>query len=175
MRKLYPLLLCLALTLTACGKAPDPIGESGTSEADPSPAIAGIANPWSEHDTPEAAEKAVGFTLSAPAEIDGYSAPVYRTLSGKLLEILYPAENGEVRIRKQAATDEVGNDISGDYNDYGEYAAIAAAGENASVTISGNGGMASKAIWTVDGYAYSITAEPAVDVTAMADLTAQIN
>ena len=175
MRKLYPLLLCLALTLTACGKAPDPIGESGTSEADPSPAIAGIANPWSEHDTPEAAEKAVGFTLSAPAEIDGYGAPVYRTLSGKLLEILYPAENGEVRIRKQAATDEVGNDISGDYNDYQEYAAIATASENASITLSGNEGLYAKAIWTADGYAYSVTVDPAMDVVTMSGLTAQVN
>ena len=175
MKKTLPLLLCLLLILTGCGKAPAPIGESGTSETDPPPGTVGIANPWTEHDTLETAEKAVSFTLSAPEEIAGYDAPIYRTLSGELLEILYPAENGEIRIRKQAATDEVGNDISGDYNEYEEYAAIAAAGENASVTVSGNGGMASKAIWTVNGYAYSITAEPAVDVTAMADLTSQVN
>ena len=175
MKKTLPLLLCLLLVLTGCGKTPAPIGESGTSEIDPPPGTVGIANPWTEHDTLEAAEKAVDFTLSAPEEIEGYGAPIYRTLSGELLEILYPAENGEIRIRKQAATDEVGNDISGDYNDYSEYSAIECSGENASITVSGNDGTASKAIWTVDGYAYSVTVEPAVDVTAMADLTAQIN
>ena len=175
MNKIFSLLLCLLLVLTACSKAPAPIGESGTNETDLPTGTVGIANPWTEHDTLETAEKAVGFTLSAPEEIAGYDAPIYRTLSEELLEILYPAENGEIRIRKQAATDKVGNDISGDYNDYEEYAAIAAAGENADITLSGNDGLYAKAIWTADGYTYSITVEPAVDVTTMSDWTAQIN
>ena len=175
MRKLFPLLLCLLLTLTACGKDPAPIDEAGISETDPSPATGGVANPWTDHDTLEAAENAVDFELSAPDAIEGYDAPVYRTLSGELLEILYPADNGEVRIRKQSATDEVGNDISGDYNDYPEHSAIGNGGENASVTVSGSGGAFSKAIWTADGYAYSITVDPAIDVLAIADLVAQVN
>ena len=169
MRKLIPLLFCLTL-LTACGTATVP----DTTEPDSPAAVAGIANPWAEYATLADAASAVGFELSAPDSIEGYDAPIYRTLSGIMLEILYPGENGEVRIRKQAATDTVGNDISGDYNDYQEYAAIAAAGENADITLSGNGGLYSKAIWTVDGYAYSITIDPAVDVLVMSDLTAQV-
>ena len=177
MNKLLPLLLCLLLLLlTACGKDPAPIGESGTSETDPpSSGTVGIANPWTEHDTLDLAEKVVGFTLSVPEEIAGYDAPIYRTLSGELLEILYPAENGEIRIRKQAAIDTVGSDISGDYREYSEYSAIECGGENASVTVSGNDGAASKAIWTVDGYAYSVTADPGMDILAIADLIAQVN
>ena len=173
MKKWLPVCLCLLLLLSACGKSPNPIRELEPKEVDPP--LAGVANPWTDHDTLEAAEKAVGFELSAPDMIEGYDAPVYRTLSGTMLEILYPGENGEVRIRKQSATSAVGNDISGDYNEYEEYAAIVAAGENASVTVSGSGGAASKAIWTADGYAYSVTVDPAMDVVTMSDLIAQVN
>lgn len=172
MRKLFPLLICLLL-LTACGKSPNPIRELDGEDVEPP--LVGVANPWTDHDTLADAETAVGFELSAPEQIEGYATPIYRTLSGVMLEILYPAENGEVRIRKQAATDAVGNDISGDYNDYQEYAAIAAAGEDADITLSGNDGLYAKAIWTVGGYAYSITVDPAIDVLAMSDLTAQVN
>lgn len=173
MKKWFPVCLCLLLLLTACGKKTE--FPPSLEETDPVVTAPGVANPWTDHDTLEAAEDAVGFELSAPAEIEGYDAPVYRTLSGTMLEILYPAENGAVRIRKQAATSAVGNDISGDYSEYEEYAAIAAAGENASVTVSGSGGAASKAIWTANGYAYSITVEPSMDMPAIADLIAQVN
>ena len=170
MRKFIPLLFCLVL-LTACGTATVP----DTTEPDSPAAVAGVANPWTEHAALADAESAVGFELSAPDRIEGYDAPIYRTLSGIMLEILYPGENGEVRIRKQAATDTVGNDISGDYNEYTEYTAISTAGENAAITLSGNDGAFSRAIWTVDGYAYSITIDPAVDVLVMSDLTAQVS
>ena len=173
MRKLFPLLLGLCLMLTACGKSSNPISALDPEEVDPPPA--NIANPWTDHDTLEAAQAAVGFELSAPEKIENYGAPIYRTLSGVMLEILYPSENGEVRIRKQAATDTVGNDISGDYNEYTEHTAISAAGENAAITLDGNDGTISRAIWTVGDYAYSITIDPAVDVLTMSDLTAQVN
>ena len=169
MRKFIPLLFCLVL-LTACGTATVP----DTTEPDSPAAVAGVANPWTDHATLADAESAVGFELSAPDRIEGYDAPIYRTLSGIMLEILYPGEDGEVRIRKQAATDTVGNDISGDYNEYTEYTAISTAGEDADITLSGNDGAFSRAIWTVDGYAYSITIDPAVDVLTMSDLTAQV-
>ena len=121
MRKFIPLLFCLTL-LTACGTATVP----DATETNPPAAVAGVANPWTEHATLADAESAVGFKLSAPDHIEGYDAPIYRTLSGVMLEVLYPGKNGEVRIRKQAATDTVGNDISGDYNEYTEYTAISA-------------------------------------------------
>lgn len=170
MRKFIPLLFCLVL-LTACGTTTVP----DTAETDPPAAVAGVANPWTEHAALADAESAVGFELSAPDHIEGYDAPIYRTLSGVMLEILYPGENGEVRIRKQAATDTVGNDISGDYNEYTEYTAISAAGENAAITLSGNDGTFSRAIWAAGSYAYSITIDPAVDVLTMSDLTAQVS
>ena len=173
MKKWFPVCLCLLLLLTGCGKSPNPI--SGLDTDEDAPPTSQISNPWTDHGTLAEAEKTVGFELSAPESIEGYDAPIYRTLSGVMLEILYPAENGEVRIRKQAATDVVGNDISGDYNDYQEYAAIATASENASITLSGNEGLYAKAIWTVDGYAYSITVDPAMDVVTMSGLTAQVN
>ena len=173
MKKWFPLCLCLLLLLVGCSKSPNPISELGPEEVNPP--ITGVANPWTEHSTLEAAEKAVGFELSAPDSIEGYDTPIYRTLSGTMLEILYPGESGEVRIRKQAATDAVGGDISGDYNEYDEYTAITTAGENTAITLAGSGGTISRATWTTDGYAYSITVDPAVDVLDISDWTAQVN
>ena len=152
----------LLLLLTACGPS---------EESDPHPAQMG--NPWTDCETPEDAVGLAGFDIAVPDSIAGYDAPVYRVMSEKMLEVLYPAENGELRIRKQAATNEVGNDISGDYNDYQQHAAITTR-EGADVILDGNDDTISRALWTIGGYAYSVTVQPGIDIGAMSEIIAAI-
>ena len=75
-----------------------------------------IGNPWTEWNTLEEAESAVGFSFGLPEEIaKSYEAVSFQTMNGELLEVRYLAGEFEVCVRKQAGE---GQDISGDYNKY---------------------------------------------------------
>lgn len=77
---------------------------------------AAIGNPWSDWDSIEEAESAVGFSFGLPEVItDGYHAVSIRTLNNELIEVTYRDESFEVCVRKQEGE---GQDISGDYNKY---------------------------------------------------------
>ena len=75
-----------------------------------------IANPWSDWESIEEAEAAIGFTFGLPEVIaDSYHAVSIRTLNNELIEVVYRDESFEVCVRKQKGE---GQDISGDYNQY---------------------------------------------------------
>ena len=148
------LLSVTILLLTACG----------TSAAN-DPNSAQMANPWTDCETLSEAEELAGFTLTAPEHIDGYDAPIYRFMHEKMLEIIYYNGDDEIRIRKAPARSSVGNDISGDYTEYREHAAITTA--DSDVILDGNDGTISRALWTANDFSYSITASPAISLEAM--------
>ena len=78
--------------------------------------IVAIGNPWSDWDTIEEAESAIGFSFGLPTVIaDSYAAVSIRTLNNELIEVVYRDESFEVCVRKQKGE---GQDISGDYNKY---------------------------------------------------------
>ena len=75
-----------------------------------------IANPWSDWDSMEEAEEAIGFVFGLPEVIaDSYHAVSIRTLNNELIEVVYRDASFEVCVRKQKGE---GQDISGDYNQY---------------------------------------------------------
>ena len=75
-----------------------------------------IGNPWSDWNTIEEAESVIGFSFGLPEVIaDSYDAVSIRTLTDKLIEVVYRDDEFEVCVRKQKGE---GQDISGDYNEY---------------------------------------------------------
>ena len=75
-----------------------------------------IGNPWSDWDSIEEAESAVGFSFELPETVaDSYNAVSVRTLNNELIEVVYRDAEFEVCVRKQKGE---GQDISGDYNEY---------------------------------------------------------
>ena len=75
-----------------------------------------IGNPWSDWDSIEEAESAIGFSFGLPEIIaESYTAVSIRTLGNELIEVVYRDESFEVCVRKQNGE---GQDISGDYNKY---------------------------------------------------------
>ena len=103
-------LLCLILFVicVGCGKQ--------TEEKAQTSQTAAIGNPWSDWDSIEEAESAIGFSFGLPEVIaDSYTVVSIRTLNNELMEVVYRDESFEVRVRKQKGE---GQDISGDYNKY---------------------------------------------------------
>lgn len=128
-------------SLAACGKS------SSTQQ---------MANPFTEHDSMEEAEKAAGFSLSVPDRMDGFSDRVIRTMTSdgtSMIEVIYQngddADENEIRIRKANGTEEV----SGDYNDYSESSTLTVNG--IPVSVKGENGSIILVTWTSGGYSYS--------------------
>ncbi|MGN0905632.1 MAG: hypothetical protein ACI4NM_00640 [Bullifex sp.] len=113
--------------------------------------FAGLANPFTDVSSLTEAGNLCGFSITLPEFPEEYDDVHYRVLTAaddKMLEIIF--ENGmedEIRVRKQAGN----SDISGDYNSYGNV--ISEDG----ITIKGNDGMFSAAIWNMDGFSYSLS------------------
>ena len=114
-----------------------------------------IANPWSDWDSMNEAEAAVGFSFGLPEVIaDSYEAVTFRTMNKELIEVIYRDENFEVCVRKQAGE---GQDISGDYN---EYEICSETNRNGgTITTYGNSNNdAMRQVISYNGYSWSLVA-----------------
>lgn len=104
------ILLCLIISTIFVGCRNQTSEEKQTSQT------AAIGNPWSDWDSMEEAETAVGFSFGLPEVIaDSYNAVSIRTMNNELIEVTYRDEDFEVCVRKQTGE---GQDVSGDYNKY---------------------------------------------------------
>lgn len=72
-----------------------------------------LANPWLDHETLVEACSAVGFDLTVPEHIEGYDAPLYRTLNNEIIEVIYSAKDDEICIRKYAGIEDRSRDFGG--------------------------------------------------------------
>lgn len=96
---LFSIITILLLTaLVACGQKDE---------------SAQIANPWLDHETLDEACAAAGYDLSVPEHIDGYDAPIYRTLDNEIIEVIYAAKDDEICIRKYLGTEDRSQDFGG--------------------------------------------------------------
>ena len=137
----------LVMALIACGSADDLNSE--------------LPNPFTEHETLADAEKEVGFSFSIPDTIQSFNECEYRSdKDDNMLEVIFRNGDEEIRFRKAAGE----GDISGNYTKYSEREDVEVDG--AAVTMQGEGGKVNLAVWSADGYAYSIDCTVAVnDVT----------
>ena len=114
-----------------------------------------IGNPWSDWNSMEEAESAVGFSFGLPDVIaDCYKVARIRTMSKELLEVVYCHESFEVYVRKQKGE---GQDISGDYN---EYDTCAETNHNGVMitTYQNTGNTALRQMVSYKGYSWSLVA-----------------
>ncbi len=109
-------------------------------------------SPFTDYDSLKEAEKASGIEIIIPAEIDGFDEVSYAAMNRtRLIQIDYTKdENSYICIRKAEGQ----SDISGDYNTYKEESTFEKDG--IPVTLKGNGGNVSLAVWTDGTYSYSI-------------------
>lgn len=147
MKKQAALLFCVltACTLTACG------GKSAAKEENTQ-----IPNPFIGCQTLEDAAETAGFDLAVPDTIGEYTSRTIQAVEGSMIQVFYKnADGSRIYIRKGVGPD----DISGDYNDYSE-TSVEEIG-SLQVTMKGENGRISVAVWTSGGYVFAIGAQNA--------------
>lgn len=128
-----------------------------------------IPNPFTDHATLEDAEKAAGFDIKIPESAAGSDSVVYRSMSQDMLEIIYYKGDEEaLRVRKAPGSE----DISG-VNMLFLASEEAQAGEQ-TVTLKGNEETTQLAIWTANGYTYSVFTDKGLSQADMLAIAAAI-
>lgn len=129
-----------------------------------------IANPFSEFDKPEEAEKAAGFSFAVPDEAAGGKPSVYRVIRGELYEVIFRGNDGNEILRLRKGPGE--NDISGDYNDYSSTSAETIDGRV--VTLRGEREDIYLATWVEDSYSYALMTELPLSVDEVREIVAEV-
>lgn len=152
----------MALSLAACGSTRT--GEQEVSSTSESNTVT-IANSFEEFDNLNDAMDFAGFDISTPDSVGELNRSVIRaSKEDKIIEIIYGDEEHNIHIRK--GSDE--GDISGNFNKFAEENAVDIDG--LAVTMKGNNGKINIALWSKDGYAYSIDSSDTLDKVAITDL-----
>ncbi len=179
MKKLIAITMCCVIVLSAaaCSAPADTIGaetaEPEVAVIDDAGELGGetveVPNPFTDCADIAEAEKLAGFDMTLPEGIEA-KLIAYRVIEGDMIEIIYfsgeSSESEIMRFRKAKGTD----DISGDYNKYTEASSIES--ENRHIDTRGKDGMVYAAVWSDNGYAYSMTFQGGAsksDVSAYAE------
>ena len=163
MKRLFAVIMMLLtiLPLAACGNKTDDSTE---------PDIIGMPNPFTDFDTLAEAEKQTGFYITLPDAIGSSDKRIYRAMNDEMLEVIYVNGEDETgRIRKARGSE----DISGDYNDYAETETVSVGGID--VLLKGDAGRVKLAVWTNDGYAYSVSSEAGMTADEMMALVSAVS
>ncbi len=156
MKKRIALFLCLLAlcAFTACAEQKDDAVRADPSSGSSSKTeSAQIPNPFLNCDTLEDAAKVAGFSLAAPDAVDGYDTRAVQAIKEEMIQAIYQKGEDRLLIRKAAGSD----DISGDSTAYTEANTVAVGG--LSVTMKGENGTVSIAVWTNGGYTYAVDAQ----------------
>lgn len=160
MKRLFAVIMMLLtiLSLAACG----------STDSD-EPDIIGMPNPFTDFDTLAEAEKQTGFYITLPDAIGSSDKRIYRAMNDEMLEVVYVNGEDETgRVRKARGSE----DISGDYNEYAETETVSVGGID--VLLKGDAGLVKLAVWTNDGYTYSVSAEAGLTADEMSALVSGI-
>lgn len=123
-----------------------------------------IPNPIIDYSTMEEAAGVAGFSLNAPEAFAEYKREVISVISNEIIQVIYQNGEDSVCVRKAAGD----GDISGDYNRYDENKTVRI--EEIQVDMRGMEGKVSTAVWTKEGYAYSVYAQSPVSQETMTDM-----
>lgn len=132
-------------------------GEEGSQNEAGGQAGAMIGNGMVEVDSLEELSKSIGFSVpevkNIPFEVTN---TVYTNGWNDFAQVAYQGESQteEVLFRKARGTD----DISGDYNAYADVKEVTV--NDTAVTLKGENGTYSLALWQQDGFTYSLSCEP---------------
>ena len=146
---------CLAVVLLAILALPRLRQEEDIGEGD-SISVAS-AGGIQELDTLASLSAAVGFPVEELSDLPFTPESIsYSNFFGDMAQIIYSTADASVTFRK-AHGDE---DISGDYNEYETVQEIEI--QAVSVTMKGNEGKCSLAMWQKDGFSYALSFEPGI-------------
>ena len=162
MKRLFAVIMMLLtiLSLAACGNKTDDSTE---------PDIIGMPNPFTDFDTLAEAEKQTGFYITLPDAIGSSDNKIYRAMNDEMLEVIYMNGADETgRVRKARGSE----DISGDYNEYAESETVSVGGID--VLLKGDAGLVKLAVWTNDGYTYSVSSEAGLTADEMTALVSDV-
>ena len=120
-----------------------------------------IPSPWEEYGSLSRLEQAAGFPVSLPVLPEGYEAVLYQAIPGQLAEVRFSGGVDTLIYRAGLGTE----DMSGDYNVYPAVQTVEEGG--VSVTCKGDGDTVSLALWSRDGYSFSLASERGLDMAAV--------
>ena len=127
-----------------------------------------LANPFTDCETSEEAERISGFEFESPEELEKWaSETVIRAEKGGMTELIYISGGQEIRARKAPGNE----DISGIYEDFGDIEDTELGGTE--ITVRGNKGLYNSVIWHDGDFSYSLSLSvpaSAEDITALAAL-----
>ena len=128
--------------------------------------ITQVGSPYADYASTDELSKAVGYEIKEVTEVPFDIAKTsYTGIDNSMAQIIYTdvTEENELCFRMTKISGESGEaeDISGDYNAYEDVKDLAT--QAGTITIKGNSGLYSLAIWQVKGYAYSISVTNGVD------------
>lgn len=170
MKKMLSLLLCAMclFALAACaGKAPAPTGSDepvGSMEAQ-------MVNPFVSYDTIEDAAAVTGFDFLVPATMDGYTDRNIQVMDGRMLQVTFIDESGNMLLLRKAAGSD---DISGDYIVYADTKTVTLP-NGAEAELRGDEPNFQAAVWTANGYSYAVSSDVPMDEAAMVDLISTLD
>lgn len=152
MKKIFALVLAMVMCVCA---AAETAATSGDVYID------GMPNPVIEHVSLAELSEKVGFEVVVPEVLGAFERKGFFSID-TLAQVIYMRGEQELCWRMSPAAD---GDNSGDYNDYATVT-TETIGE-VSVTFKGNDNEVSLALWTLNGYDYSVgVREPEDSLTA---------
>lgn len=164
MKRIWILFLvaALAVSVMACGKTEDvPSGSAEQTQ---------MANPWTDHESLDAACEAADMDLAVPDTFFSEDTVLYRTLDQDIVEVQYVSAEEETLTIRKGATEA---DISGDSTVY-DYAGEVTVSD-IPVTVKGmNDAELFAASWVQDGHFYYVVSTIVIPADAMLDTIGQI-
>lgn len=131
-----------------------------------------IPSPWIDFETVADAEKLAGFTVTLPSKMpEGYTQKSIQAVENESLQVIYENGDNGITIRKAKGSE----DISGDYNEYGENKTLTVG--SLEVSTRGNNGKVNVATWVDGEYTYAVSVnsgEAGFDAVVMSDMISGI-
>jgi len=106
-----------------------------------------------------------------PATMDGYTDRNIQVMDGRMLQVTFIDESGNMLLLRKAAGSD---DISGDYIVYADTKTVTLP-NGAEAELRGDEPNFQAAVWTANGYSYAVSSDVPMDEAAMVDLISTLD